>query len=160
MLAKQSDWLMLLLLLHLTEPIMIISALRKYRIVMYSEEVIKETEEEKEERTEGWKRFSNAITQLNTEFDVTPGLSGSWKKAHTDTHSPGTEVPRATNTTAVTESFRPMVHPKWDARSPVTAVNTPMSTMDTKKQAQPFQYSVGGTKANRTFQKTVRKCMM
>lgn len=74
--------------------------------------------------------------------------------------SPGTDVPKATNTTAVTESFRPIVQPKCDARSPVTAVRTPMSDMDTMKQAQPFQYSVGGTKANRTFQNTVRKCMM
>lgn len=73
---------------------------------------------------------------------------------------PGTEVPRATNTTAVTESLRPMVQPKWEAKSPVTAVRTPMREMDTKKQAQPFQYSVGGTKAKRTFQKTVRKCIM
>lgn len=34
------------------------------------------------------------------------------------THSPGTEVPSATNTTAVTESFSPTVQPKWQARSP------------------------------------------
>lgn len=75
-------------------------------------------------------------------------------------HQPGMEVPRATNTTAVTESLRPIVHPKWEARSPVKAVRTPMSEIDTKKQAQPFQYSVGGTNAKSTFQKTVRKCMM
>lgn len=73
---------------------------------------------------------------------------------------PGTEVPRATNTTAVTESLRPTVQPKCEARSPVTAVRTPMREIETKKQAQPFQYSVGGTKAKRTFQKTVRKCIM
>lgn len=77
-----------------------------------------------------------------------------------DKHPPGTEVPSATNTTAVTESLRPMVQPKWQARSPVTAVRTPMREMETKKQAQPFQYSVGGTNAKRTFQKTVRKCIM
>lgn len=70
------------------------------------------------------------------------------------------EVPRATNTTAVTESLRPTVQPKCEAKSPVTAVRAPMREMETKKQAQPFQYSVGGTKAKRTFQKTVRKCMM
>lgn len=74
--------------------------------------------------------------------------------------SPGTDVPSATNTTAVTESFSPIVQPKCDAKSPVTAVSTPISEMETMKQAQPFQYSVGGTKANRTFQKTVRKCIM
>lgn len=72
---------------------------------------------------------------------------------------PGTEVPSATNTTAVTESFRPMVHPKWEARSPMNAVRRPIMRMETMKQAQPFQYSVGGTKAKRTFQNTVRKCI-
>lgn len=77
-----------------------------------------------------------------------------------DGDQPGTEVPRATNTTAVTESLRPMVQPKCEARSPVTAVRMPTREIDTKKQAQPFQYSVGGTKAKRTFQKTVRKCIM
>lgn len=35
-------------------------------------------------------------------------------------NSPGTEVPSATNTTAVTESLRPTVQPKCEARSPVT----------------------------------------
>ena len=69
------------------------------------------------------------------------------------------EVPRATNTTAVTESRRPTVQPKWEARSPMTAVSRPMTEMDTQKQAQPFQYSVGGTQANSTFQNTVMKCM-
>lgn len=72
---------------------------------------------------------------------------------------PGTEVPKATKTTAVTESLRPMVQPKWEARSPMTAVSMPMMRMETTKQAQPLQYSVGGTQANSTFQKTVRKCI-
>ena len=72
---------------------------------------------------------------------------------------PGTEVPSATNTTAVTESFRPMVQPKWEARSPMKAVSKPIMRMETMKHAQPFQYSVGGTKAKRTFQNTVRKCI-
>lgn len=76
-----------------------------------------------------------------------------------DFHSPGIEVPNATNTTAVTVSRSPTVQPKCDAKSPMTAVRRPMTLMETKKQAQPFQYSVGGTQANRTFQKTVRKCM-
>lgn len=55
--------------------------------------------------------------------------------------------------------MRPMVQPKWEARSPIMAVSMPMMRMDTTKQAQPWQYSVGGTQANSTFQKTVRKCM-
>ena len=59
---------------------------------------------------------------------------------------PGTEVPSATNTTAVTESFRPMVQPKWEARSPMKAVSRPIMRMETMKHAQPFQYSVGGDK--------------
>lgn len=42
---------------------------------------------------------------------------------------------------------------------PMIAVSSPIMQMDTTKQAQPFQYSVGGTKAKRTFQNTVRKCI-
>lgn len=83
----------------------------------------------------------------------------SFLPPHSFPTPPGTEVPKATKTTAVTESLRPMVQPKWEARSPMTAVSMPMMRMETMKQAQPLQYSVGGTQANSTFQKTVRKCI-
>lgn len=53
-------------------------------------------------------------------------------------NSPGTEVPSATKTTAVTESFRPIVQPKWDARSPMTAVSRPIIMIEMVKHAQPF----------------------
>ena len=46
-----------------------------------------------------------------------------------------------------------MVQPKWDARSPIMAVKKPMTEIDTMKHAHPFQYLVGGIKANRIFQK-------
>ena len=72
---------------------------------------------------------------------------------------PGTLVPNATNEMAVTLSFRPMVQPKCDAKSPMNAVKTPMKKMEVEKQAQPPQRSVGGTMAKRSFQKMVRKCM-
>lgn len=72
---------------------------------------------------------------------------------------PGSEVPRATKTTAVTLSLRPTVQPKWEARSPIMAVKTPMTEIDTMKHAQPFQYSVGGTQANRIFQKMHSTCI-
>lgn len=49
-------------------------------------------------------------------------------------NEPGTLVPRATNTIAVTESLMPSVQPKWDATSPMTAVTTPIAKMDTTKQ--------------------------
>ncbi|KAG7264727.1 hypothetical protein CRUP_025905 [Coryphaenoides rupestris] len=68
------------------------------------------------------------------------------------------EVPRATKTTAVTVSLRPTVQPKCEARSPMTAVSMPMTMMEMTKHAQPLQQSVGGTKANRIFQKTVTMC--
>lgn len=74
-------------------------------------------------------------------------------------HLPGSEVPSATKTTAVTESLRPTVQPKCDAKSPITAVKTPMTLIDTMKHAQPFQYPVGGTQANRIFQKMHNMCM-
>lgn len=51
----------------------------------------------------------------------------------------GTDVPNATKEIAVTESLRPIVHPKCDARSLINAVKTPITKMDTKKHAQPFK---------------------
>lgn len=68
----------------------------------------------------------------------------SWVAATLLANVSGTDVPSATNTTAVTESFRPMVQPKWEARSPMKAVSRPIMRMETMKHAQPFQYSVGG----------------
>lgn len=47
---------------------------------------------------------------------------------------PGTLVPRATMEIAVTLSLRWTVHPKWEAASPITAVNRPIDTMDARKQ--------------------------
>lgn len=110
----------------------------------------------------GYKHLIKQLTLVLVEKKrrKTPEETHNMSAVRADKHSPGTEVPSATNTTAVTESLRPMVQPKWEAKSPVTAVRTPMREMDTKKQAQPFQYSVGGTNAKRTFQKTVRKCIM
>ena len=52
---------------------------------------------------------------------------------------PGKLVPRATNEIEVTESFRPIVQPKLDAISPMTAVNKPTPQMATIKHAQPPQ---------------------
>lgn len=49
-------------------------------------------------------------------------------------NEPGTLVPSATNTIAVTESLMPSVQPKWDATSPMTAVTIPIAIMDTTKQ--------------------------
>jgi len=48
-------------------------------------------------------------------------------------HSPGMLVPRATKTTAVTESLIPKVQPKYEATSPITAVTTPIPRMLTMK---------------------------
>lgn len=53
------------------------------------------------------------------------------------TYLPGTLVPSATNTTAVTESLMPKVQPKWDATSPMIAVTTPIQNMDTTKHKYP-----------------------
>lgn len=48
-------------------------------------------------------------------------------------------MPRATKVIAVTESFRPLVHPKCEARSPMTAVRTPITKMEQMKHTQPFR---------------------
>jgi hypothetical protein len=50
---------------------------------------------------------------------------------------PGKEVPKATKEIAVTLSFRPIVQPKCEAKSPITAVKTPIIIIETVKQAQP-----------------------
>ena len=50
---------------------------------------------------------------------------------------PGTEVPRATNAMALTESLRKMKQPKWPATSPITAVQTPIMAMEITKQGYP-----------------------
>ncbi|RNA39435.1 hypothetical protein BpHYR1_021453 [Brachionus plicatilis] len=60
---------------------------------------------------------------------------------------------------AVTLSLRPTVQPKCDAKSPITAVRIPMIMIETTKQAHPPQISVGGTKANSTFQNKETKCI-
>lgn len=51
-------------------------------------------------------------------------------------------VPRATKTTAVTESLMPKVHPKYEATSPMTAVTTPIPAMLTTKHKYPPAMSV------------------
>ena len=50
---------------------------------------------------------------------------------------PGNEVPNATKDIAVTLSLSPQLHPKCDAKSPITAVNKPIQPIETIKQAQP-----------------------
>ena len=39
-------------------------------------------------------------------------------------------MPRATKAIAVIASLRPMVQPKWEARSPINAVSKPTPRMD------------------------------
>lgn len=55
---------------------------------------------------------------------------------------PGTLVPRATSATAVTASRSPTVQPKWDAKSPITAVNNPIPMIENTKQSHPSIKSV------------------
>lgn len=57
-------------------------------------------------------------------------------------HIPGTDVPRATKAMAVTVSFRPTVHPRCDARSPMTAVSAPIPMIANTKHNQPLHISV------------------
>jgi len=45
----------------------------------------------------------------------------------------GTEVPRATNAIAFTQSFRLIKHPRCPATSPIKAVQAPMKTIETTK---------------------------
>ena len=58
---------------------------------------------------------------------------------------PGSEVPNATNEMAVMLSLRPMVQPKCEAKSPITAVRIPIMIIETQKQAQPPHISTTTT---------------
>ena len=42
---------------------------------------------------------------------------------------------------AVILSLTRLKHPKWEAKSPITAVSTPIQQMDEKNAGQPFKYS-------------------
>jgi hypothetical protein len=46
---------------------------------------------------------------------------------------PGILVPRATKPMAVTESLSPILQPRCEAKSPITAVRTPMPAIETTK---------------------------
>lgn len=59
---------------------------------------------------------------------------------------PGTLVPNATKVTAVTESFKPTVQPKCEAKSPITAVRHPMKIIETTKHKYPEYMSVTKSK--------------
>ena len=58
-----------------------------------------------------------------------------------DFHLPGTLVPSATKVIAVIESFMWLKHPKWEAKSPITAVRTPIAKIDITNVGQPLQWS-------------------
>ena len=52
---------------------------------------------------------------------------------------PGTEVPRATKAMAVTVSLRPIVQPKWEAKSPINAVRRPIPRIEITKVGYPLK---------------------
>ena len=52
---------------------------------------------------------------------------------------PGRLVPRATKEMEVTASFMPIVQPKLLARSPIRAVNKPITRIEVVKHNQPLQ---------------------
>ena len=60
---------------------------------------------------------------------------------------------------AVILSLTRLKHPKWEAKSPITAVSTPIQQMDEKNAGQPFKYSficyvkISQAKSNYTLQK-------
>ena len=73
-------------------------------------------------------------------------ISGDWRQLRQSQISnyfvlPGTLVPSATNAMAVTASFKPTVHPKCEAKSPITAVRTPIPNMETTNVTYPSNIS-------------------
>lgn len=69
----------------------------------------------------------------------------------------GKEVPKATSVIAVTASLIPSTQPKTLAISPTTAVTSPIKTREIIKAGLPPHILIGGTMANKTFQKIVIK---
>jgi len=61
----------------------------------------------------------------------------SWSQA-----LPGTLVPSATKTMAITASLTPTEHPKCEVTSPMIAVIPPITMMQTKKAAWPLSRAV------------------
>lgn len=68
----------------------------------------------------------------------------------------GTDVPKATSDIAVTESFKPIVQPKCEDKSFMSAVKSPIIIIETIKQSQPLYRVGGGTHANTTLQNSVK----
>lgn len=58
-------------------------------------------------------------------------------ESHLFSSVPGIEVPRATKVVAVTESFRKLVQPNALATSPITAVISPIPTIEHMKHGYP-----------------------
>jgi hypothetical protein len=71
----------------------------------------------------------------------------------------GREVPMATNVIALTDGSIPSTHPTSPATLPTTPVRIPIKAKATMKEGHPPPYLVGGTRANRIFQKMVAKCI-
>lgn len=69
----------------------------------------------------------------------------------------GKDVPRATKVIAVTDSSISITQPKTSAISPTKNVTRPMKARETKNAALPSKMPIGGTRANKTFQKIVVK---
>ena len=69
----------------------------------------------------------------------------------------GSEVPKATNVIAVTDSSIPRTHPRTVAISPTTNVTRPIKEREITNDAAPFQTEAGGIKANNTFQPIATK---
>lgn len=80
-------------------------------------------------------RVETVVSCETSGFPVAPRRgNGATREAEPKNHNvPGTLVPRATKAIAVIESLRPMVQPKWEARSPINAVRRPIPKMDMTK---------------------------
>mmetsp|Transcript_76755 Transcript_76755/g.159687 ORF Transcript_76755/g.159687 Transcript_76755/m.159687 type:complete len:218 (-) Transcript_76755:1368-2021(-) len=109
---------------------------------------------------QGRPRPKKTLTELlPVTFPMAASAVGSSTAATFEAKVSGREVPRATTVMAVMESGRPMQQPIKDAKSPMTAVTTPINTKAMPKLSQPSQYDAGGMKAKKTFQGSATKWM-
>merc|ERR1740138_589979 len=95
---------------------------------------------------------------LPVTFPMLLSANGSWIAAVFDAKVSGREVPRATKVIAQSSALKDMAQPRRLARSLMKAVQMPIMTSAQKKVATPFWKSVGGTRANSTFQGKLKKC--
>lgn len=107
----------------------------------------------------GKPRPTNTLTELEpVTFPMAESANSEFLAAVILANVSGREVPMATSVIAVTDSFKPMTHPRTAAHSPTIIVIRPINIKATTNAGMPPCMSTGGIIANSSFQPMVAKC--